>query len=220
MGFGAPVPFGGVVLTGGLSTRMGTDKAFVVPDDGGPVLVERARRALADAGAREIIAVGGNGGRLRSMGFTTVPDRVPGRGPLGGLISGLRASVCDVVVVLSCDLPAIDRPTVTELVRCLARRPDAGAAVPIFEGRYQVLVGAYRRRTAAPALESAFRRGERSIRRALEGITIAPVARVRGASLMDLDRPEDVDHYARSRRVNAPGGQTPWRGEPPGGQET
>jgi molybdopterin-guanine dinucleotide biosynthesis protein A len=208
MDFGAPVPFAGVVLTGGLSTRMGTDKAFVVPDDGGPVLVERARLALAGAGAREIIAVGGNGGRLRGMGFTTVPDRVGGSGPLGGLISGLRAAACDIVVVLSCDLPAIDRPTVTELVRCLARRPDAGAAVPINEGRHQVLVGAYRRRVATPALEGAFRQGERSIRRALSRVSLAPVSGVRSAPLVDLDRPEDIDHYARSRRVNAPGGQT------------
>jgi molybdopterin-guanine dinucleotide biosynthesis protein A len=151
------------------------------------------------------------------MGFTTGPDRSPGRGPLGGLISGLRAAATEIVVVLSCDLPAIDRPTVTELVRCLARRPDAGAALPVDDGRYQVLVGAYRRRTAAPALEAAFRQGERSIRRALSRMTVAPVATVGGAPLIDLDRPEDVDHYARSRRANASGGRTHWSGDPPGG---
>jgi molybdopterin-guanine dinucleotide biosynthesis protein A len=199
----APVPFGGVVLTGGLSTRMGTDKAFLVPGDGGPVLAERARRALADAGARQILAVGGDRVRLRDLGFTTVPDRIPGRGPLGGLISGLQAASQDLVVVLSCDLPAIDGATVTELVRCLARRPDAAAALPTFDGRCQVLVGAYRRRVAAPVLEAAFGDGERSIRRALGPLVIAPVATVRRAPLIDVDRPEDLDHYDRSRRASA-----------------
>jgi molybdenum cofactor guanylyltransferase len=199
----APVPFGGVVLTGGLSTRMGSDKAFLVPGDGGPVLAERARRALAGAGARQILAVGGDGARLQALGFTTVPDRIPGFGPLGGLISGLRAATHDLVVVLSCDLPAIDAPTVTELVRSLARRRDAAAALPVYDGRCQVLVGAYRRHHAAPVLEAAFRSGERSIRRALEGLVVAPVATVPRAPLVDVDRPEDLDHYARSRRASA-----------------
>jgi len=191
---------------------MGTDKAFVTPDDGGPVLVERARRALVDAGARQVLAVGGDHARLRRLGFTTVPDRVPGRGPLGGLISGLQAATCDLVVVLSCDLPSIDCPTVVELVRCLARRPDADAALPVFDGRSQVLVGAYRRRAVAPVLEAAFRAGERSVRRALDGIVVAPVAAVRRAPLIDVDRPEDLDHYARSRRADAPGTRSPRSG--------
>jgi molybdopterin-guanine dinucleotide biosynthesis protein A len=205
----APVAFGGVVLTGGLSTRMGTDKAFLVPGDGGPVLVERARRALVDAGAREVLAVGGDRARLRGLGFTTVPDRVPGRGPLGGLISGLRAAATGIVVVLSCDLPAIDSSTVGELVRCLARRPDAGAALPVFDGRCQVLVGAYRRAAAAPVLETAFAGGERSIQRAVAGLVVAPVATVSTAPLVDIDRPEDIDHYARSRRASASGDRSP-----------
>jgi molybdopterin-guanine dinucleotide biosynthesis protein A len=209
------VPFGGVVLTGGLSTRMGTDKAFVVPGDGGPVLVERARRALADAGAREVLAVGGDRARLRDLGFTTVPDRVPGRGPLGGLISGLRAALLDLIVVLSCDLPAIDAATVTELVRCLARRPDAAAALPVFDGRCQVLVGAYRRMVATPDLEAAFRSGERSIQRALSGLTVVPVASVRTGPLVDVDRPEDLDQYARSRRANASRDRSPRSGRGP-----
>jgi molybdenum cofactor guanylyltransferase len=210
------VPFGGVVLAGGLSTRMGTDKAFLVPGDGGPVLAERGRRALTEAGARQVLAVGGDGGRLRALGFTTVPDRTPGFGPLGGLISGLQAASQDLVVVLSCDLPAIDARTVTELVRCLARRPDAAAALPTFDGRCQVLVGAYRRRIVAPVLEAAFRSGERSIRRALEGLIVAPVATVRRAPLVDVDRPEDLDHYARSRRASAPEGPPSRSEERPG----
>ena len=205
----APVPFGGVVLAGGLSTRMGTDKAFLIPGDEGPVLVERARRALAGAGARELLAVGGDGGRLRELGFTTVPDRVPWAGPLGGLISGLRASFIDIVVVLSCDLPAIDAGTVTELVRCLARRRDAAAALPVVDGACQVLVGAYRRRAVAPTLEAAFRSGERSIKRALGDVTVVPVAGLRRAPLVDVDRPEDVEQYARSRRASVSGDRPP-----------
>jgi molybdopterin-guanine dinucleotide biosynthesis protein A len=205
----APVPFGGVVLTGGLSTRMGVDKAFLVPDDGGPMLAERARRALAGAGAREVLAVGGDRRRLAALGFVTVPDRIPGRGPLGGLITGLRSATFDVAVVLSCDLPAIDADTVTELVRCLARRPDAGAALPSFDGHCQVLVGAYRRRVAAVALEAAFAAGERSIRRAVSSLVIAPVPTVARAPLIDVDRPEDLDHYARSRRASMSGRPPP-----------
>jgi molybdopterin-guanine dinucleotide biosynthesis protein A len=198
-----------MVLTGGLSTRMGVDKAFLVPEDGGPMLAERARRALVDAGAREVLAVGGDRRRLAALGFVTVPDRIPGRGPLGGLISGLRAATFEVAVVLSCDLPAIDPGTVTELVRCLARRPDAGAALPSFDGHTQVLVGAYRRQVAVAVLEAAFREGERSIRRAVRSLVVAPVPTVARAPLIDVDRPEDLDHYARSRRASTSGHPPP-----------
>ena len=99
------LPFTGAVLTGGRSTRMGTDKAFVEVD--GRPMAGRVAAALRAAGAAEVLAVGGDLDRLPSLGFDrAVPDRHPGEGPLGGLLTALAAAGHDVVVVLACDVPA------------------------------------------------------------------------------------------------------------------
>ncbi len=69
----------GIVLAGGLSTRMGRDKALLPWQ--GRTLLEHMRGLLMQAGAREVW-VSGN-----YPAFGGVPDRVARCGPLGGLYS-------------------------------------------------------------------------------------------------------------------------------------
>ena len=68
-------PFSGVVLAGGRSTRMGTDKALVEVD--GRPLVAVVASVLEVAGAAEVFVVGGNAARLADLGLRTVPDDRP-----------------------------------------------------------------------------------------------------------------------------------------------
>src|SRR5437762_6085926 len=95
----------GVVLTGGASTRMGTDKAFVVVE-GAPMAL-RVARAMAAAGAERVICVGGDLARLGALGLHTAPDLYPGDGPLGGLVSAFDAAADEpMLLVAPCDLVA------------------------------------------------------------------------------------------------------------------
>jgi molybdopterin-guanine dinucleotide biosynthesis protein A len=212
-------PFTGIVLTGGASRRMGRDKAFVAPDDGGPVLAERCRRALAGAGAAAVLAVGGDAPALAALGFAPVPDSAPGSGPLGGVVDGLEAAGTELTVVLSCDLPAIESGTVRTLVDALAAG-DADAVLPVSDGRWDVLVGAYRRRARA-VLAEAFAGGERSLQRAVGRLVVGPCPAIDGDARRDVDHPEDLDHYARQRRApgsngggSGPGAQRSAAGRP------
>src|SRR5688572_7864759 len=84
-----PPAFAAAVLCGGVSRRMGTDKALV-EIDGTPMAV-RVARALTAAGARRVIAVGGDARALASAGLEVVPDLEPGAGPLGGVVTALDA---------------------------------------------------------------------------------------------------------------------------------
>jgi molybdopterin-guanine dinucleotide biosynthesis protein A len=106
-----------------------------------------------------------------------------------------------LVVVLSCDLPAIDAGTVRALVDELGAS-DADAVLPRAGERWDVLVGAYRRR-ARTALAGAFAVGERSLQRAVAGLDVVPGTGIDPDARRDVDHPEDLDHYARGRR--APG---------------
>jgi molybdopterin-guanine dinucleotide biosynthesis protein A len=189
-------PFVGIVLVGGASSRMGTDKAYIDPGGGRGVLVERSRRALTDAGAQRCLSVGGDVGRLAGLGFDACADDVAGAGPLAGLITGLRIAPLPLTVVLTCDLPAIDATTVRALVAELDGHPDADAVVPVVDGRRQVLTAGYRTQ-ALTALQRAFADGERSVRRAVRALRVIELDRLDPGSFVDLDHPEDVDHYAR-----------------------
>ncbi|MES4792537.1 MAG: hypothetical protein C4321_05700, partial [Chloroflexota bacterium] len=81
--------FSGAVLTGGRSSRMGRDKAFVAL--GGRPLVTYPVGALRMAGATEVFAVGGDRVRLTTLGLSWVPDGHPGAGPLGGICTAIGA---------------------------------------------------------------------------------------------------------------------------------
>lgn len=190
--------FSGIVLAGGGSTRMGRDKAFLPIGDGddAELLVVRARRALTDAGAAEVASIGGDVDRLAALGFEARPDSDPGTGPLGGLLAGLRAAKLSVAVVMPCDLPAIDAVTVRRIVDALIDAPAADAAMPFVAGIPQVLTAAYRTSAIGP-LAAAFDTGERSVRAAVEGLSVVEVTGVDPRILADLDSPDDLDRYAQ-----------------------
>jgi molybdopterin-guanine dinucleotide biosynthesis protein A len=182
---------------------MGTDKALLVPGDGGPPLARRALLALEGAGADPVVAVGGDREALGRLGLRVIDDREPDGGPLVGLVTGLRASPHPMAVVLTCDMPAIDQASVRRLVDALAADDRAVGAVPVVEGRRQILTAAYRT-AVLDHLEEALAAGERSVRRAIDGAPILEVHDLEPFPLADLDLPEDVDHYARNTDPHRP----------------
>ena len=99
------------------------------------------------------------------------------------------------MVVLACDMPSIDAAAVSALVAALATDPDADAAAPEDGGRVQALTAAYRR-AVAPALAEQFAAGERAVRRAIAPLRVARVDGLVPATLVDVDRPEDLRRYA------------------------
>jgi molybdopterin-guanine dinucleotide biosynthesis protein A len=79
-----------VILAGGLSARMGSDKAQLRL--GGKTLLAHVKEAAKAAGLPVRV--------IRR-------DRVPRCGPLGGIYTALRTTHADVVLFLSCDMPFV-----------------------------------------------------------------------------------------------------------------
>ena len=184
--------FDGAILCGGASRRMGRDKA-TLPIDGEP-MAGRVARALSAAGAAAVTAVGGDLPALQAHGLTTVADRWPGEGPLGGLVTALRdAGGADLVVVLGCDLVRPDVATITALVDHLASS-RADAVIPRVDQRAQWLHGAWRRRVGG-VLEDVFLSGERSLFGAVSGLHIDFVSIGDAAVYRDADTPEVLDEF-------------------------
>jgi len=94
-----------IILAGGASSRMGTDKAFLELD-GAPLIarvLERVR-ALAD----DILISANDAARFVSLNARVVPDVIPGAGPLAGICAGLQAAAHEVAIVVACDMPFLN----------------------------------------------------------------------------------------------------------------
>jgi molybdopterin-guanine dinucleotide biosynthesis protein A len=131
--------FSGVVLCGGHSTRMGTDKAFLRV--GSELLIERQLRCLREAGAAELMISASRKGGYSRFGARLVHDEPPGTGPLAGLTSALRAASFPRLLVLAVDLPAM---TAAMLGKIISLCHKDVACVPVDDdGRFQPLAAAY-----------------------------------------------------------------------------
>ena len=146
----------GVLLTGGRSRRLGTDKASV--KIGGMTLAEKAAATL-QAVCEVSVEVG--------AGVSTLPavrEDPVWSGPLAALLAGIDAieelHAVDAVVLFGCDYPRVT----PELLAMLAARAEAGAfAVPFVRERYQYGVAGYPA-SAVTQLREAYARGERGFR--------------------------------------------------------
>jgi cyclic pyranopterin phosphate synthase len=159
----------GIVLAGGRSRRMGRDKARL--PYGGTTLLNHVARILADVCA-EVIVVAEDASDYEDMelppGARVVGDLYPGRGPLGGIVTGLRAAGEGVHVVVACDMPRI-RP---EMIRFLFESADGSdAAVPEIDGRLEPLCAAYHFR-CADELESRLLADDLSLQSAVRTLQL------------------------------------------------
>lgn len=184
----------GLLLTGGASRRMGTDKARLLVD--GRSLAERAASVLSEV-ADPVIEVGPG-----HSGLPAVREDPPGSGPLAALGAGWAALSAaghhGAVVVLAVDMPFVTPP----LLRLLALRSGPPTAVPRCEGRPQPLCA----RFGAEAMEriaGLLASGERSLRALLAVVEVGWVEReewepVAGPdAFVDLDEPADLANFPR-----------------------
>ena len=179
-----------VILTGGKSSRMGSDKAML-PVAGVPMARLLAERFRA-AGFRVAFSVD-RVGRLPLEGTRELPDAFPGQGPLNALYSAFTQTDEQTVFCTATDLPGAD-PALAE--RLLAMLGDCDAClIRRADGRTEPLFGVYTRR-CLPEAERCLRSGRRAMRAMLETL------RVRWADEAEL--PEwDLSRVLRN--VNTPG---------------
>lgn len=139
---GAAGGVSGIVLAGGRSRRMGTDKASLVL--GGVSMLQRSIDRLAPA-VDELVLVGAPGRVLpsvvTSLDVRLVEDPVEGEGPLVGIAAGLEACGGEAAVVVAVDMPFVEAALLRRLVERLSA--DHRWAVPIAEDRPQPLCSAF-----------------------------------------------------------------------------
>jgi molybdopterin-guanine dinucleotide biosynthesis protein A len=160
----------GMILAGGTSRRFGRDKASELLN--GRPLLQWAECRLEQA-TQEIIVVRAAGQKLPALEarkpLTVVEDLIPGKGPLGGIYSGLQAASYELSIAVACDMPLLSVPLLRQLY-LLADGYDV--VMPRREGRLQPLHAVYRR-NCADAMRQELQTGR------LEVISFLHAVRVR-----------------------------------------
>ncbi len=129
---------GAIVLAGGKSSRMGTDKALL--DFGGMTILERTIAALLKL-TPNILVVADSTERYKLACGKIIADLYPGIGPVGGLLTGLNAVGDGYHYVVACDMPFLN-PNVLALLMRAAESP-LDAVVPERNGMPEPLCGVY-----------------------------------------------------------------------------
>lgn len=189
-----------VVLAGGMSRRLGRNKAL--EPIGGQPLICRVTERLAQV-AEELVVVVNEAERatvlpLPAEAKVTV-DRYPGKGSLGGLFTGLSAATSaggGWAVMVACDMPFLN---VALLRYMLSLREGHDAVVPVVEDRPEPLHALYSAR-CLPFMERRLQADDLKIARFFDEVRVryVPEAELRRLdpellSFFNINTQEDVD---------------------------
>jgi len=184
-----------VILTGGESKRMGSDKAGVML--AGKSLLGHVLAQLEPLFSDMLISVRE---QRPDIAYPQIIDGIQDRGPMVGIKAALEAAKTDWVFVIACDMPFIS----TGLIRHLAGlRSQHDAVIPFAFDRPQPLFGFYRK-TCLPLMEARMKQGQRSMIRLLDDLDTCLLSeqQVKAMdpelkSLLSLDTMEDVKKVER-----------------------
>jgi len=102
----------GIILAGGKSSRMGTDKGFLLLNE--KPFMQYSIDALKPL-VSEIIIVSDNAD-YDVFGLKRINDITKNAGPVAGISAGLEASSTECNLILSCDIPLINSEILQKLI--------------------------------------------------------------------------------------------------------
>jgi molybdenum cofactor guanylyltransferase len=194
-------PPAGIILAGGRSRRMGTNKALLpLPGQPSETFLSHLISTLAPFCA-EVLVVSRDAAQFTDVVLPAarmVFDEQPGGGPLMGLSSGLQAMQSTTALVVAVDMPFVQPALLAFL---LEHHEENTLLVPVVAGVPQILLALYPR-SALPLIEPLVQQGKRAPR---ELLAVAPVRYIEEAQLREVDpqlrsfvginTPEDLAPY-------------------------
>lgn len=129
-----------IILAGGKSSRMGTDKSLL-PVHGKPLISNVADQLSPFFD--EVIIGANDMQKYAFLNFPVIPDIVKDKGPLMGILSCLKASSNDINFIAACDIPLININLVKKMIRLSA---DADIVMPVSRNeKYEPLFAIYKK---------------------------------------------------------------------------
>jgi molybdopterin-guanine dinucleotide biosynthesis protein A len=171
----------GIVLAGGMSRRLGRDKAVETIE--GRTLISRVLDSLSHV-TQELVVVVNNHEREEEL---ALPDSVvvavdiyPDTGSLGGIFTGLSASSNQWGFVVACDMPFLNLELLEYL---LSQRGGHDIVVPVIDHRPEPTHAAYSK-VCLPAIETRLRANDLKIAKFFDDVRAKYVSQ---RNVEDLD---------------------------------
>ena len=149
----------GILIAGGKSKRMGTDKSLLTY--GQQSFVERAANLLLQFTDDLLISSNTD---YPDFNYKIVPDKILNTGPIGGLYTCLPYIKYDMALVIPVDMPLLT----TEVISYLLEQADFSKKINIFRAndRLQMLTGLYHK-DLLPVLKQQIDTGDYKLRNLL-----------------------------------------------------
>ena len=150
-----------IILAGGKSSRLGQNKALQAIE--GKSLIQWVVDRLAIL-STEIIIATARGEAIpcsSAVRIRTVADIYPGKGPLGGIYSGLIASSSSRAIVVGCDTPFLSVSLLEYMTQIC---PAFDIVIPRIKNEVEPLCAVYSKNCLAP-IQELLERDERQIRK-------------------------------------------------------
>jgi molybdopterin-guanine dinucleotide biosynthesis protein A len=188
----------GVILAGGKSSRMGSNKALL-PYRGG-LFIESIHRQLSGL-FDEVLLVTNTPEQYAFLGCRMVSDIYEDMGALAGLHAGLANSRTPHMFAVACDMPYLNDSLIRALV---ARRRQGDVIIPESDDGLEPLHAVYCR-SCLPAMETALQAGKRRL------VSFHPEIK---AMIIPGDTVRFVDpHLDSFRNINTPADYYDLRGD-------
>lgn len=172
-----------IILSGGKSSRMGTNKALLKLNE--KTTIERMVDILKIY-FDDIILVTNDMESYQFLGVKMVSDHYPGKGPLAGFHAGLMASDYDVNFITACDMPFISGELAATLVNMIDHHD---ALVPVINGKMQTLCAVFQKKSVAK-IEECIENGRLPIKHLLDHLNVLYVTEkeLQTYSNIDMER--------------------------------
>jgi molybdopterin-guanine dinucleotide biosynthesis protein A len=188
----------GVILAGGKSTRYGTNKAFVRVE--GVPLIERVIEVMGSV-FENLLLITNTPEEYAHLRLPMVEDVIKGRGPLGGIYTGLRSISTKAGFFVACDMPFLNPSLIRRVVEM---QGDSDAVVPRVGKWVEPLLSLYAK-TCLVAIEELIDSGNIQILRFFQKVHVRYVQEEVLRSfdpqlrcLANVNRPEDLPRSGRS----------------------
>ncbi len=183
-----------VILAGGENKRMPAIKGFL--EINGKRIIESDIELFAGLFTRISISTN-NPEWYFYLGVSMAGDVIGQRGPMTGIFSTLINPDVSEVFVAACDMPFIDVSLVRYIIGRWENRWDA--AIPVFNGEPQPLLGIYSKRIAE-RMEESIKSGRKSLRDFLKRINVLYIHEdevrkidAEGRSFVNINTMEDLE---------------------------
>lgn len=181
-----------VILAGGKSSRMGTDKSMLLVN--GRPLIAHIIDQLTDR-FDEVLIGANDTEKYAFTGLQVIPDLQKEKGPLMGIYSCVKASKNEVSFVTACDIPFMKHHFISKMLQMAT---DVDVVMPVTsDGHFEPLYAIYRK-SVVPHAEALLMKNTRKVTELLKMVKVRFIDFDENSWYKNLNTQADYLDFAKS----------------------